>query len=157
MRGHRGSIPHAAPAAEQTPDAAPAAGSGSKPEDDTSTVCNYSGEWYNRAGLEKCRVMFMHIDHNSARDKIGTCKLRLRQVAMDIVRYQVDFIRGDLNGCAYKAKKHQNCISSGKSAFVLTLKAIARFINGTNGWPYLIGVKIVTNNTTETLRHMKYY
>ena len=37
------------------------------------------------------------------------------------------------------------------------LKAIVRFINGTSGWPYLTGVQIVTNNTNETLKHMKYY
>ena len=62
-----------------------------------------------------------------------------------------------MNGCAYKAKKHQNCVNPGKSAFVLMLKAIVRFINGTSGWPNLIGVKIVTNNINETLKHMEYY
>ena len=131
----------AAPAAEHTAYAAHAAGSASNPGDDAY----YNGDKLNRAGLDRCRVMVLHIDHNSARDKIGNAKLRLRQFAMDIIRYQVDFIGGDSNGCAYKAKNRQYCVNPGKSAFVLMLKAIARFINGTHGWPKLIGAKIVTN------------
>ena len=48
-------------------------------------------------------------------------------------------------------------MNPGQSAFVLMLKALARFVNGAMGWPNKVGVRIVTSSPNETLKHMKYY
>ena len=98
--------PGAAPAAEETPGTAPAAGPSQSSAVEKGSVQTYSADRRNRAGLERCKVVVLHMDHNNAREKIGKSKLRLRQIAWDMARYQVDFVGGDLNNCAYKAKKH---------------------------------------------------
>jgi hypothetical protein len=103
-----------------------------------------------RARLRKTRVCVVHVHNVSASKTPSTVIKCLRQLAMDIARYQVDILGGDMNGMAYRTFKNQNGYNVEYGGCNLVLSTLMRFVNeilsaeGPGRSPYRLHVQKVS-------------
>jgi hypothetical protein len=86
-----------------------------------------------RATLPTVRILVFHVDHDSANKSCNKTRQRLRQMALDIAKYQVDFAGGDANGSLYKYYKsdEENIgqLSIKHSSLMMTIQAMVDAVN----------------------------
>ena len=56
----------------------------------------------NKGSMEKVRVLTFVINNVKAANSCGTVRKRLRQLFLDVARYQVDYLGGDANAAVYR-------------------------------------------------------
>jgi hypothetical protein len=83
----------------------------------------------NKASFEKVRVLAFHINNVKAAKSPYSTRLRLRQLFLDVARYQVDILGGDANGAMYRYFPQQPIPSIAQSSFVVMLKTLIAAIN----------------------------
>jgi hypothetical protein len=66
------------------------------------------GQPVTRATMTTVRTLVFHVDHEAANNCCHKTRQRLRQMALDIAKYQVDFAGGDANGSLYKYYRADN-------------------------------------------------
>ena len=109
----------------------------------------------NHATYEQMRVLVFMIDNKVAAKNAHSVRLRLRQMFLDIARYQVDLLGGDANGAIYKYFPNQEICSIKQSSFAVMADTFTAAVNSTiQELHKKIGVQMVTSNSQETLERL---
>jgi hypothetical protein len=82
-----------------------------------------------RAGHQHLRVLAFHINNEAAANKCYYTRLRLRQMLLDVARYQVDYMGGDANQAIFRFFQNQPSASISDSSFHLYLRRLVKVIN----------------------------
>ena len=85
-----------------------------------------------RPTLEKAWIRVFHVDHNAANTKCYRTRQRLRQMALDIAKFQGDFAGGDANGSLlkyYNADSTGNQLSIKHSSLMTVIQAMVDAVN----------------------------
>ena len=81
----------------------------------------------DRAKLKTWRVLGFHIHNDAAATSHYKVRQRLRQMMIDIVRFQVDIVAGDANKASYSCKKKQSVPNHMESSFPHYVRGDFRF------------------------------
>ena len=110
----------------------------------------------HRASFDKVRVMTFVINNVKARTHPQQVRLRLRQLLLDVARYQVDFLGGDANGAIYKYFPSQSIPSIRLSSFSVMLQTLIAAVNSLMQNPaHKIHADLVTSNPQENLLRLQ--
>ena len=114
--------------------------------------------------MKKVRTLVFHAHHEKAHSNCYTTRLRLRQMSLDIVKNQVDYMGGDANASVYKYYKndseHTGQLSIKHSSLMRTIQTMVEAVNKVcfplqGGLPLIY--QAVTATTTENLDKIKDY
>jgi len=122
------------------------------------------GQPCTRATLQKARILVFHVDHAAANTKCHKTRQRLRQMALDIAKFQVDFAGGDANGSLikyYNADSAGSQLSIKHSSLMMTIQAMVDAVNKVCGTLHdnrvPLAYQAVTATTWEHLQSIGLY
>jgi hypothetical protein len=122
------------------------------------------GDQVMRAHMSKVRVLVYHIDNKKARETPQIVRLRLRQMFLDAIRYEVDFMGGDSNAAIYRYFTNQTVASVEVSSFhhvldhfVKVFNTLAMETRPADAEYLKLGFQVITSNTEQMLRYQMDY
>jgi hypothetical protein len=110
------------------------------------------GSPVSKATLETVRILTFTINNKAATDTLDNVRLRLRQLFLDVARFQVDYVGGDANAAMYRYYRGQRVPCIEKSVFSVMKDTLVAAVNSvlTNS-EHHIHAGMVTSNSQETL------
>ena len=110
----------------------------------------------HRASFDKVRVLTFVINNKKAAASLHNVRLRLRQMLLDVARYQVDFLGGDANAAMYKYFGHQPVPNVRQSAFIVMLNTLIAAVNSVLTAPeHKVHADFVSSNAQEKLMRIQ--
>jgi hypothetical protein len=106
----------------------------------------------NKGSMEKVRVMSFVINNTRAANSPGTVRKRLRQLFLDVARYQVDYLGGDANAAIYRYYVGQPVPSIATSSLKVMLNTFVGAVNTViHEHQHKIHAGLITSNSQEDL------
>ena len=122
------------------------------------------GDQVLRAHMGKVRVLVYHINNKKASENVKIVRLRLRQMFLDAIRLEVDFMGGDSNAAIYKYFSSQPVASVKVSSFYVMLdhfvkvfNSLAKEVRPADAEYLRLGFQVITSNTEQMLRYQMDY
>ena len=110
----------------------------------------------NHGTLDRIRVLTFVVHNKAAAQKPQATRLRLRQMFLDVARFQVDYLGGDANGSIYRYFKHQPVYSIGQSSFAVMLRTMVSAVNSVITDPKdKVHAGLITSNSQQVLDRIK--
>ena len=104
-----------------------------------------------RARQDTYRIAVFHINNKAATDKLAYVRLRMRQMVLDLFRYQTDVIGGDANMSIFRYFKAQRVPSIVQSSLYVMLMRAKKALNENLPLHQNVGVQVTTSSPLSTL------